>query len=172
MPINNYAYLGNSYSNDEISKSILKKITSKYFVKKFLDKELYYIASKLIINSNIVGWFQGRMEWGQRALGNRSILADPRNTEIKNIINSKIKRRESFRPFAPSVLEKYAKEWFNITDEIPFMSEVYPVLNQKKNILPGVTHIDGTARLQTVSKENNEKYYLLIDEFLSKQVYQ
>ena len=169
LPINNYAYLGNIYSNDEISKIILKKkISSKYFIKKFLDKELYYIVSKLIINSNIVGWFQGRMEWGQRALGNRSILADARNPEIKNIINSKIKRRESFRPFAPSVLEKYAKEWFDITDEIPFMSEVYPVLNQKKKILPGVTHIDGTARLQTVSKENNEKYYLLIDEFFKQ----
>ena len=108
------------------------------------------------------------MEWGQRALGNRSILADARNPEIKNIINSKIKRIESFRPFAPSVLEKYAKEWFDITDEIPFMSEVFPVLNQKKKILPGVTHIDGTARLQTVSKENNEKYYLLIDEFFKQ----
>ena len=169
LPINNYAYLGNSYTNDEISRFIIKKkISSKYFVKKYLDKELYNIVSKLIINSNIVGWFQGRMEWGQRALGNRSILADARNPEIKNIINSKIKRRESFRPFAPSVLEKYAKDWFNITNEIPFMSEVYPVLDRKKNILPGVTHIDGTARLQTVSKENNEKYYLLIDEFFKQ----
>ena len=118
-------------------------------MKKFLDKELYYIASKLIINSNIVGWFQGRMEWGQRALGIDPIT-DARNPEIKILLTVN-KRRESFRPFAPSVLEKYAKDWFNITNEIPFMSEVYPVLEQK-NILPGVTHIDGTARLQTVSE--------------------
>ena len=108
------------------------------------------------------------MEWGPRALGNRSILADARNPKIKEIINSKIKRRESFRPFAPSILREFTKEWFEIDKEVPFMSEVYSILKNKRDILPGITHVDGTGRLQTVSKKENEKFYKLIQKFYEK----
>ena len=105
------------------------------------------------------------MEWGARALGNRSILADARNPNIKEIINSKIKRRESFRPFAPSILAKDTHQWFQIDKEVPFMTEVYSLVDDKKSLLPGITHVDGTGRLQTVSKENNSKYYYLLKKF-------
>ena len=105
------------------------------------------------------------MEWGPRALGNRSILADPRNPDIKNILNIKIKRRESFRPFAPSILVDFVNEWFEINSEVPYMSEVYPVRSDKRSILPAITHVDGTGRLQTVKKSENKKYYDLISKF-------
>ena len=105
------------------------------------------------------------MEWGPRALGNRSILADARNPNIKEIINKKIKRRESFRPFAPSILIEKVNEWFEIDRNVPFMSEVYPIKENKRSIIPGVTHVDGTGRLQTVDEMNNRKYYNLIKCF-------
>jgi carbamoyltransferase len=106
------------------------------------------------------------MEWGPRALGNRSILADPRNSKIRDIINIKIKRRETFRPFAPSILLEKANEWFeNFTDEEPFMSRVLQFKKEKINLVPAVVHVDGTGRLQTVKEENNPRYYKLIKEF-------
>jgi carbamoyltransferase len=120
-----------------------------------------YIANE-IANGKIVGWFQGKSESGNRALGNRSILADPRNPEIKDIINSKVKLREDFRPFAPSVLEEHYKEYFDTNQPSPYMSRIMPVISDK---IPGVTHVDGTARIQTVTKDFNEKYYNLINEF-------
>jgi len=119
-------------------------------------------VAQAIADGKIIGWFQGRSESGNRALGNRSILADPRNPDIKDIINKTIKKREDFRPFAPSVLEDYYEEYFDTNQPSPYMSRIMPVKSDK---IPGVTHIDGTARIQTVNRKQNEKYYDLINEF-------
>ena len=105
------------------------------------------------------------MEWGPRALGNRSILADPRNPNIREILNSKIKRREEFRPFAPSVLYEHSSSWFEVKDHVPFMSKVYQIKKNKRPIIPAVTHVDGSGRLQTVTRESNSNYYDLISFF-------
>ena len=113
----------------------------------------------------IIGFYSGRMEFGARALGNRSILADPREKNIKKNLNIKIKKRESFRPFAPSILEEHVSEWFETEVASPFMSQVVKIKNSKHEIIPAVTHIDGTGRLQTVSKKYNAKYYNLIKYF-------
>ena len=118
--------------------------------------------AKAIADGAIVGWYQGKSESGNRALGNRSILADPRNPNIKDIINSKIKLREDFRPFAPSVLHEYYKDYFDTNQPSPFMSRIMPVISDK---IPGVTHVDGTARIQTVTRDFNQRYYDLINEF-------
>ncbi len=164
--VKNYEYLGETFSNDNISNILDKnKIRQKYFVK-FIDySNLYILVCKKLTEEKIIGWFQGKMEWGPRALGNRSILADPRNPNIKNIINSKIKRRESFRPFAPSILDEFTKEWFEVNKKVPYMSEVYQIKNLKRKLIPGVAHIDGSGRLQTVKYENNPIYHSLIKEF-------
>ena len=122
-------------------------------------------AAKLISDGNIVGWYQGKMEWGPRALGNRSILADPRNAKMKDILNEKIKHRESFRPFAPSILEEYVSAYFDMDVPSPYMLFVAKVKQPDK--IPAVTHVDGTGRLQTVSKLSNPLYYDLINEFYS-----
>ena len=119
-------------------------------------------VAQAIANGKIVGWFQGKSESGNRALGNRSILADPRNPNIKNIINQTIKKREDFRPFAPAVLEEHFKEYFDTNSPSPYMSRICKV---KSNKVPGITHVDGTARIQTVNKNFNEKFYNLINEF-------
>ena len=119
-------------------------------------------VAQAIADGKIVAWFQGKSESGNRALGNRSILADPRNPKIKDIINSKIKLREDFRPFAPSVLEEYYKDYFDTNQPSPYMSRIMPVTS---DAIPGVTHVDGTARIQTVTREFNERYYNLINEF-------
>jgi len=119
--------------------------------------------SKLISEKNVVGWYQGRMEWGPRALGNRSILADPRYAEMKDLVNDKIKHREFFRPFAPSILEEYALEYFQLETSSPYMLLVAPVKKPKK--IPAVTHVDSTSRVHTVSRKVNPLYYDLIDEF-------
>jgi carbamoyltransferase len=122
-------------------------------------------TAQLIADGNIVGWYQGKMEWGPRALGNRSILADPRNGKMKDILNEKIKHRESFRPFAPSIMEEYASDYFDIDVSSPYMLMVAKVKQPDK--IPAVTHVDGTGRLQTVSAESNPLYYNLIREFYS-----
>lgn len=116
----------------------------------------------------VVGWFQGRAEWGPRALGNRSILADPRRSDMKELLNRKIKRRESFRPFAPSVLEEATGEWFTIDRPDPFMIKVYPIRPEKRPLVPAVTHVDGTGRLQTVSSRTNPRYWALIRAFAGR----
>ena len=165
----NYAYLGKNYRNEEIENVIkIKKLENNFFVKKFSEIELLDIAVQELSDSKIVGWFQGKMEWGARALGNRSILADARNHNIKDIINSKIKRRESFRPFAPAILGECVQQWFEINKEVPYMSEVYNLLENKRSQLPGVTHVDGTGRLQTVTEPNNPRFYRLIKKFYEK----
>lgn len=125
------------------------------------DKLVVHIADA-IAKGKIVGWFQGKGESGNRALGNRSILADPRNPNIKDRINSTIKKREDFRPFAPSVLEECYKDYFNTNQPSPYMSRIMPVTS---DAIPGVTHVDGTARIQTVNVESNPRYYHLINAF-------
>jgi carbamoyltransferase len=105
------------------------------------------------------------MEWGPRALGNRSILCDPRRTDMKQILNEKIKRRESFRPFAPSVLEDLVPEWFEESDAVPFMMQVFQIREEKRKLIPAVTHVDGSGRLQTVSRDTNSLYWQLITAF-------
>jgi len=119
----------------------------------------------VIADGGVVGWFQGRMEWGPRALGNRSILADPRRADMKDILNLKIKRRESFRPFAPSVLREAVAEWFEVDGEVPFMMQVYPIRADKRGRIPAVAHVDGSGRLQTVAPAANPRYHGLISAF-------
>ena len=121
-----------------------------------------------LVDGKVIGWFQGRMEWGPRALGNRSILCDPRRTDMKEILNSKIKRRESFRPFAPSILREDVSDWFEEDDDVPFMMKVFQIREDRRSIIPAVTHVDGSGRLQTVSEETNRKYHGLISCFKSR----
>jgi carbamoyltransferase len=127
--------------------------------------ELCRRTASAIADGKVIGWFQGRMEWGPRALGNRSILADPRRADVKELLNLKIKRRESFRPFAPSVLNKYVAEWFEEDGDVPFMMQVFQIRAEKRPLIPAVTHVDGSGRLQTVSERTNPLYYSLIDSF-------
>ena len=153
-------YVGPSFSSDEI-KQFLDNQNIKYEI--LDDEELIKNCAKLIADGNVVGWYQGKMEWGPRALGNRSILADPRRIEMKDILNEKIKHRESFRPFAPSILEENLSEYFDMDIPSPYMLLVSPV--RKPDKIPAVTHVDGTGRLQTVSKSSNPLYHKLITEF-------
>ena len=155
-------YVGPSYSTDEIKKFLDQK-GIKYEI--LDDAEIVKNCAKLISEGNVVGWYQGKMEWGPRALGNRSILADPRRKDMKDILNEKIKHRESFRPFAPSILEEHVSEYFEMNIPSPYMLMVAPVKKPEK--IPAVTHVDGTGRLQTVSKNSNPLYYKLISEFYS-----
>jgi carbamoyltransferase len=127
--------------------------------------ELCRQTARAIAAGNVVGWFQGRMEWGPRALGNRSILCDPRRGDMKDILNSKIKRRESFRPFAPSILREEVSAWFEVDDDVPFMTQVYPIREEQRARIPAVTHVDGSGRLQTVSRDTNPLYHQLITAF-------
>ena len=160
-------YIGNEYKDDDIIKIIKNSFYKKKFSYNFLDKndEFFKSVAKLISEGNVIGWFQGKMEFGPRALGNRSILADPSNPKMKEIINLKIKRRESFRPFAPVVLKKFQKEWFETEFNNLYMSSVTKVKDDKQSLVPAITHIDGTARIQTVDKFSNEKLSQLIEEF-------
>jgi len=125
-------------------------------------------VSDAIIEGRVIGWFQGAMEWGPRALGNRSILCDPRRTDMKDILNTKIKRRESFRPFAPSVLKEHVKDWFESDADVPFMMKVFQIQERQRSRIPAVCHVDGSGRLQTVTEEDNPRYYALINAFFAK----
>ncbi len=122
-------------------------------------------TARAIAAGGVIGWYQGRSEWGPRALGNRSILGDPRRADMKEILNVKIKRRESFRPFAPSILAHRVGDWFTDSHPDPFMLKVYPIRPEKRDTIPAVTHVDGTGRLQTVSPRSNPLYFRLIEEF-------
>jgi len=155
------AYLGPQFSTEEI-ELYLKKIGANY--RKLDTRSLLSEAARLIAEQNVVGWFQGRMEFGPRALGNRSILADARNPENQSRVNLKIKFRESFRPFAPSVLEDRCEEYFETSSDSPYMLLTAQVRDDRR-VIPSVTHVDGSARIQTVSRENNPLYYELIEEF-------
>ena len=135
-------------------------------VEKVTDEtELCRRTAEAIADGQVVGWFQGRMEWGPRALGNRSIVCDPRREDMKDILNLKIKRRESFRPFAPSIQREHVAEWFEEDDDVPFMMQVFQIREEKRPLIPAVTHIDGSGRLQTVYRETNPLYWTLIDTF-------
>ena len=129
------------------------------------DGEMCGRVAKALVEGKVVGWFQGRMEWGPRALGHRSILADPRRHDVKDLLNAKIKRRESFRPFAPSVLGRAVPEWFETVDEVPFMAQVFVVKEGQRSRIPAVVHVDGTARLQTVRPDEDALYHRLIEAF-------
>lgn len=129
------------------------------------EPELCRRAAQAVSEGKVVGWFQGRMEWGPRALGNRSILGDPRRADMKEILNAKIKRRESFRPFAPSILREHVSEWFEQDDDVPFMMQVFQVRPEKRALIPATTHVDGSGRLQTVHRETNPLYHQLISLF-------
>ena len=158
--IHENVYVGPSFSDTEITKFL----DSKNIPYESFDRELLLVkTAQLIADGNVVGWYQDKMEWGPRALGNRSILADPRRADMKDILNAKIKHRESFRPFAPSILEEYASEYFDMNEPSPYMLMVAHV--KKPKDIPAVTHVDGTGRLQTVSRNTNELYYNLINEF-------
>lgn len=157
-----HAYLGPEFSVSEI-ESFLKDNKIKY--KRLKESELIKTTARLLASNKVVGWFHSRMEFGPRALGHRSILANASNPEMKEIINQKIKHREPFRPFAPSVLTEYSTQYFDLKPESPFMLLVADVYPAKRKILPAITHVDGTARVQTVSKKVNGRYYNLIKEY-------
>lgn len=159
------AYTGSNFNNDQI-ESLLKERSISY--RRFSDDELYNVVSEKLMNSGVVGWFSGKAEFGPRALGGRSILADPRRNDAKELLNAKIKRRESFRPFAPSILKEYVDEYFEVNDVVPFMEKVFPIRKEKHAAIPAVTHVDGTGRLQTVDKDVSPRYYRLINTFREK----
>ncbi len=164
------AYLGPEASEQEIHALLdwkKKEIEMAGCVSTILiiEDELIDRTAKAIGDGKVVGWFQGRMEWGPRALGNRSILGDPRRADMKEILNLKIKRRESFRPFAPSILREDVFDWFEQEDDVPFMMEVFQIRAQKRSFIPAVTHVDGSGRLHTVEKDINPRYHRLISCF-------
>lgn len=159
------AYLGSRFSTSDI-KGFLEK--EKVSFREFRDDELFDHVSQRLIQGGVVGWFTGSAEFGPRALGGRSILMDPRRSDAKEILNAKIKRRESFRPFAPSILKEYVSEYFEWDDQVPFMEKVIPIREEVRSRIPAVTHVDGTGRLQTVTQQWNPRYYELIRNFHSK----
>lgn len=160
-----HGYFGSQFSNEDIIAH-LEDLNIPY--EKLEGDALLNKVNDCLINSGVVGWFQGRAEFGPRALGHRSIIADPRRVDAKEILNAKIKRRESFRPFAPSILKEYVDEYFEIQDEVPFMEKVFPIKKEKHLEIPAVTHVDGTGRLQTVDSAVEPKYYALIENFRQK----
>lgn len=159
------AYTGSKFTNDQIEE-YLKSRNITY--KKLEDDELYDLVTDKLIEPGVVGWFCGRAEFGPRALGGRSIIADPRNNAAKELLNLKIKRRESFRPFAPSILEEHVKDYFTKDEPVPFMEKVFPIKPEMHSKIPAVTHVDGTGRLQTVNREVSPRYYRLIETFYKK----
>lgn len=170
--IMDHAYLGPEFSNAEIGDIIAarkKDLQREGCSIERLDDEslLFRRTAEEVAEGKVVGWFQGRMEWGPRALGNRSIVCDPRRADMKDILNLKIKRRESFRPFAPSILREAVDEWFETDYEVPFMLQVYQIREEKRKIIPAVTHVNGSGRLQTVTESQNPRYYRLIKAFES-----
>ena len=163
-----HGYWGTEYPDADVTRTIAERDDPQwtYSISTHQDEEaLCKATAQLIAGGNVVGWYQGRMEWGARALGNRSILADARRGDMRDIINLKIKFREKFRPFAPSILESAMNDYFVGAAPDPFMQQVYPVRPEKRSILPAITHTDGSGRLQTVSARTNPRYHRLISEF-------
>jgi carbamoyltransferase len=163
----NHAYWGPGYSPEEIRAAVQGSAVSEggYTIAELSEEELLRRTAAIIADGKILGWYQGRAEWGPRALGNRSIVADPRRPEMKEILNRRIKHREIFRPFAPSILAEKTGQWFDKTHPSPFMSLAYSVLPEKRDAIPAPTHVDGTGRLQTVTPEANPRFHALISEF-------
>jgi carbamoyltransferase len=162
-----HAYWGPGYTKEEIRRAMDASDVAKdrYRVAELPEPELMRQTAAIIADGKILGWYQGRAEWGPRALGNRSIVADPRRPEMKEILNRRIKHREIFRPFAPSILAEKTGEWFEKAHPSPFMTLAYAVRPEKRDKIPAPTHVDGTGRLQTVAREANPRYYALISEF-------
>lgn len=169
-PVHDHAYWGPAFSNEQV-KAVLDERSDQVqaeqcTVEHFDDLDaLYRSTAEHVAAGQVVGWFQGRLEWGPRALGNRSIIGDPRRADMKDILNLKIKRRESFRPFAPSVLRDAVPDWFEQDDDVPFMMQVYQIRADKRHQIPAVTHVDGSGRLQTVYEHTNPRYHGLISAF-------
>ncbi|HKW01232.1 MAG TPA: carbamoyltransferase C-terminal domain-containing protein [Vicinamibacterales bacterium] len=166
----NHGYFGPAFSPSEIERDLAARageLDERGCTTRAIADEsaLCDAVAERISDGQVIGWFQGRMEWGARALGNRSILADPRRQDMREIINTKIKLREKFRPFAPSVLDEAHEAYFEGSVPDPFMIHVYPVREEKRDVIPAVTHIDGSGRLQTVSRETNPIYWALIKAF-------
>jgi carbamoyltransferase len=162
-----HAYWGPGYSPAEVQSAVQASPVSRggHTITELPEEELLRQTAAIIADGEILGWYQGRAEWGPRALGNRSIVADPRRPEMKEILNQRIKHREIFRPFAPSILAEKTGEWFEKSYPSPFMNLAYSVLPAKRDKIPAPTHVDGTGRLQTVSQQANPRYYALIREF-------
>jgi len=162
-----HAYWGPGFAKPRIQKAIDASNLRQagYVVADLAEAELIPRAAAIIADGKILGWFQGRAEWGPRALGNRSIVVDPRRPEMKDVLNKRIKHREIFRPFAPSILAENADEWFARSDPSPFMCMAYPVRPEKRDKIPAPTHVDGTGRLQTVTRDANPRYWELIRAF-------
>lgn len=160
----NSAYLGPEFSNEYIQSFLEKNKIVHYRFKS--EEELIKKTAELIFDNKVVGWFQGRMEWGPRALGARSILSNACNPNMKDILNDKVKHRELFRPFAPVISEEDVHEWFEMDKpNEPYMLFVYPIKEEKRKFIPAVTHVDGSGRLQTINKQSNPRYYGVIKEF-------
>ena len=165
-----HAYWGPGFDNDQIA-SVLEQqreaIEAAACQVALIDEEeeVCRRTASAIADGAVVGWFQGRMEWGPRALGNRSIVCDPRRADMKDILNLKIKRRESFRPFAPSILREAVAEWFEEDDDVPFMMKVFQIREDRRERIPAVTQVDGSGRLQTVYRDTNPRYHRLIESF-------
>ena len=162
-----HAYWGPSFSRDEVRRAVdASGLPQKaYSIEELPEEDLTGRAASIIAEGKILGWFQGRAEWGPRALGNRSIVADPRRAEMKEILNRRIKHREIFRPFAPSILAEATGQWFEKSHPSPFMTMAYSVRPEKRDKIPAPTHVDGTGRLQTVTREANPRYWRLIKSF-------
>ncbi|HKO11605.1 MAG TPA: carbamoyltransferase C-terminal domain-containing protein [Acidobacteriaceae bacterium] len=163
-----HAYWGTEYPAPDVAPLMAAREEDQweYRSSRIEDEaELCRQTAQLIAEGNVVGWFQGRMEWGSRALGSRSILADPRRADMRDLINTKIKFREKFRPFAPSILEEALHDWFTGASPDPFMQQVYPVRDDRRAVLPAITHVDGSGRLQTVSARTNPRFHRLISAF-------
>jgi carbamoyltransferase len=165
-----HAYWGPEFGDEAIHEAIrergheLREVVGE--PRRVEDEEtLCRETAERLAEGKIVGWFQGRMEWGARALGNRSILADPRRADMRDTINTKIKFREKFRPFAPSILDEALDDYFVGAVPDPFMIQVYPVRPERRQVIPAVTHVDGSGRVQTVSRKTNPRYWLLIRAF-------
>jgi len=163
-------YLGPEFTEEEIAQVLknhrLKLQEARCRITECKDKDrLCQVTAKNISEGKVVGWFQGRMEWGPRALGKRSIVCDPRRPDMRDILNLRIKKRESFRPFAPSIHLEATGEYFEIDYPDPFMLKVYKIRPEKRRVIPAVTHVDGTGRLQTVRKQDDPLYWQLIEEF-------
>lgn len=157
-----HAYWGPEYSDSQIERDVA---ASGLPHRRLDDAELASWTASRIADGNVLGWYQGRMEFGPRALGNRSILVDPRRTDMKDILNARIKHREPFRPFAPSIKEESTAEYFEKSHRSPFMLMTYDVRPEKRDVIPAPTHVDGTGRLQTVTQSQNSLYWRLIDAF-------
>ncbi len=167
-PFEHQAYTGSSFTNEEIGAYLQTRDLQAFQVKKYSEDELFEVVTDGLINGCVVGWFQGKAEFGPRALGNRSIIVDPSRPDAKDLLNSKIKRRESFRPFAPSILKEATADYFERVDDVPYMEKVFKIKKEKRAQIPAVTHVDGTGRLQTVEQKDAPRYHRLINTFYKK----